>query len=169
MFFGDGHDYTQKKPLNVISIRLIENSINLQHQIQAITALDNCISNNMNWGNKISADAKYGLIIRELFGGYCSLNPFNRNDKNYHQYLYQTFDALVQFKHNVKIDIDSLCFYVKDELLLGLLMNKIIKVKNKSDISAWIDADCGIHYGIWLGILSFFFNIIVFRDRKYIN
>ena len=93
----------------------------------------------MNWGNKVSADGEYGVIIRDLFTYYCNLNVSHNRDVKYHQYLYQTFGSLVQFKNDITINIDFLSFYVKDELLLGLLINRIIKLKNKSNITAWID------------------------------
>ena len=54
-------------PLNITSIRIIEDHVNLFESVTAITALQNILSLNVSYLNAIYADNNYANIIGHLF------------------------------------------------------------------------------------------------------
>ena len=63
--------------------------------IGAITAYDNCISDNIYYENEIYEDNKYGAKLKALFNYVLN----NKLEKVYNGYIYNTFEC---FRRNKK-------------------------------------------------------------------
>ena len=106
--------------MNVESIRIIENNLNLEKVIRAITALDNIISNKINGWFKISSDSGYVDLLSVLFVHILS----GKKKKKLNEYVFDTFQCFVKNKRKINIDIHNLTYYVKDEGLLNLIFDE---------------------------------------------
>ena len=129
----------QSLPLNVSSIRIIEDRSNVQSAIQAISALDHILSESSPLA---SSNKKYGLILGDLFNYFCSLQPSLPNSIKYHEYVYQSFKSLVHFKTIIKIDIHSIATQVHDAVLRKLIIPTLIRKEyERKDFFSWIADD----------------------------
>lgn len=112
--------------LNIISIRIIENHLNLKTTISAITALDNILTNNVDDHHKISGDQSYGRIISHLFDYALTDNPSNQQFPM-HPYIYDTFKCFANHKTKIDIQLHNINNYVEDRKLLDLLFHSLVK------------------------------------------
>ena len=111
LFFGSN------VAMNVESIRIISNNLNLEKVIGAITALDNIISKKINAANVIPSDSGYVDLLSVLFVYIVS----GKKEKKWNEYIFDTFHSFVQNKIQINIDIRKLAYNVKDEGLLNLI------------------------------------------------
>ena len=115
---------------------MIENNLNLESQIAAITALDCIISNSLYENNEISEDSTHCEIIKSLFDN--NINPQTSKDKNeVHQYIYQSFQSFVAHKEKIEIRMDCVDENLKEKELLQLLFDDFVKKEDKKDVSSW--------------------------------
>ena len=130
MFF-----YSQD-PLNVSSIRTIENQRNFEKAITAITVLDNCISEGEVFF-RVDSSEKYGGVLQKLFTGV-----LNHNLSKIDPYIVSTLQCFINNKTNMYIGLIPLIKKVKDESLLDVIlyqrdMNKIgwerVEVRDDTD------------------------------------
>ena len=80
-----------------------------------MTALDNCVSNNLT--NEISASDKYGKKLKVLFNW--ALN--GKLEKKWNTFVYDTFQCFIKNKKKISIDMFMIQKYVHDEDLLNLM------------------------------------------------
>ena len=122
LFFGSDH------PINVTSIRIIEDNLNLEEVIGAISALDDIISNKIDseTEDKISSSCGFGLKLSVLFDYIL----YGRKEKNWNQYIFDTFHCFAKSKIKIDIKLQGLKFYVQDRDLLNLIFYKLA-FKNK--------------------------------------
>ena len=109
--------------MNVESIRIIENNLNLEKVIGAMTVLDNCVSGGIDRDTKISGSCGYGINVNVLFDYIL----FGKKAKKWNQYVYDTFQCFVKNKTEMIVGIRLLAQCVEDELLLNLIFSKIDK------------------------------------------
>lgn len=129
--FYDGGGY-RSKVLDITSIRIIEENLNLEDSISAITALDNIISNNVFPNNRIPDGSNYGIIINQLLSQMMNKEASNQESTlNIHPYLYTTFKCFIAYKKEISIHIDRINDYVKDKKLLNILFDDIVKEKTE--------------------------------------
>ena len=128
LFFGDNR--FNNDPLNIISIRIIKHRSNLKNQVAAITVLDGIISDSL-YANKIEEDSDYATIIKALFE--------DDDRRKLDPYIYDTFQCFIDHKEKMEINMMTLDTYIKDKKLLQLITNDLLEVKNKLDISLWIN------------------------------
>lgn len=131
LFFNDPGHLEYNYPLQIQSIRIISNYTNLEKQINAITALDNILSNNVRSDNSIQNGNNYGSIISELMNA-------KRTTPIFHPYLYKTFAAFIAHKKEIKIRLFWIDRCVFDTTLENLLFYSIKEKEASHDISDWV-------------------------------
>ena len=108
-----------RHPLNIHSIRLIQYALNLETVMSAITALDNCLS------NEAPASYNHGKVLSALF----DYALYDKAHTKFNPYVYATFDCFRRNKTEISIDIGSLQFYgkirINDGKLLDLFIHQI--------------------------------------------
>ena len=134
LFFGDNW------PLNIVSIRMIKNKMNLETYIGAITALDCIISGNLFKDNTIYEHSKYRNIIKSLFLYKSDPELSSDNTMEFDPYIYQTFNSFICHKEQIVFEIENIRKYLKDKRLLQLLFYHSVKEKDDSmkRINSWI-------------------------------
>ena len=127
------------QPLNVRSIRIIKEKLNLQKQITAITSLDNMISENVHYDNEILGNIKYGMVIKHLFD-----YTLGRTDEmKYNPYLYKTFRCFADHKKKVHLRIERIYHSPKSEWLINVIFYDLVnkEMQKDEDIFSWIEVD----------------------------
>ena len=114
LFYGN-----DKHPINITSIRMIESSLNFEYLVGAMTALDNCISNQIR--NEVSASHKYGEKLSVLFNYIIN----GKLEKKWNKYVYDTFHCFTRNKQIIHISVGALKLLVKDKDLLNLICYKL--------------------------------------------
>ena len=99
--------------------------MNLEETIKAITALDNCLSNNTPI---VGSSSSFGKILRELFD---SVLKDNRADTN--KYIMDTARCFMLNKTEIKVNLPSLCDCV-DKDILSLIFFKMSKIDNWNEV-----------------------------------
>ena len=137
MFFGYRGD-----GLNITSIRIIKNHLNLGQTISAITALDHILSRNVDKHNQILKESNYGDIISHLFDYMLNDNPSNQEFK-LHPYVYDTFKCFANFKSDIDISLHDGRKWVRDKKLLNLLFHGIVKaeIKRNTDKDGYVELE----------------------------
>ena len=107
--------------MNVTSIRIVEHNLSLEKVIQAVTALDNIVSNNITWPEHMIPDSSaYGSRLGVLFRYVL----YGKKEKQWNQYVFDTFHCFAKSKTRLNISLWRLSMYVKDQVLLNLLFHK---------------------------------------------
>ena len=137
LFFGDPDKID---PLVIASIRMVEDQINLESYVAAITALDNVLSNNLFNDNEITKDSKQGIIIKHLIKHHVNLQS-TTSKRQLPSYVYQTFESFVNHKRKIDIDINNANTYIEDEELSEELFDNLAKGwRRDHSVTAWVDA-----------------------------
>ena len=118
LFFGSKH------AINVTSIRMIENNLNLETVIGEITALDNLIS-----GKRPQTRYKYDSKLRALFDYILH----GKRKSKWNQYIFDTFRCFVRSKTKIEINISRVTPFIENEVELALLNLIFNKLNNKND------------------------------------
>ena len=84
--------------MQIQSIRIIQDRINLEKHVRVITALDGMLSDSVK---EIAADSGYGAILTELLW---------KKKLLFHPYLYKTFDSLATHKKEIEISLKYIQF-----------------------------------------------------------
>ena len=104
--------------MQINSIRIIQDCLNLQSQIKAITALDNIISDDVDENCEIEEGQKYGSILSELMS---PSKPYI-----FHPYLYETFQCFARHKKEIRINLYNIDKHVLDKQLKELLFSSLV-------------------------------------------
>ena len=99
--------------------------------IGAITAYDNCISDNIHQYNKINEENKYGLKLKALFNYVLN----NKLEKVYNQYIYHTFECFRRNKKKLIIDLYDMTDCCEDKELSNLILCKLNDKDKKQEIA----------------------------------
>ena len=127
MFFGDKTEGFTKQPITVETIRIIDHGSNLQKQVEAITKFDEILT--VEEINNLSFEREYGSTVKDI------IESAKGNTKQFHPYIYDTFNCFRHNKKHIRVDIDKLVAHVKDEGLLSLIIPEYREVDEfSSDI-----------------------------------
>ena len=115
-------------PLNISTIILQSSSSNLESAIKSLTILDNLLTNNVDDDNIIPDHHKTFKILKGLFSS-CSLKEKYIGN----QYVLNIFNAFINNKHKIDINIYVLDKWCKNKGLLGLILSDIKEGEEYSD------------------------------------
>ena len=162
--------------LNISSVIIQSTCTNLETLIKPLTNLDNIFSHNVDASNIIFDDPKDVSILKYLFSSALPNQTFIGN-----QYIWNVFQAYINQKDNITIDIQQLDEHCKNKNLLRLILTDLAKIgeddkyleenyKNKNMLMPevlsifkhleWIDIECNGYP------LSFESLLSVIRDKK---
>ena len=124
LFFG------ATSPIDVVTIRMIEDNLNLQTLIGAMAALDNAMSGELGFGTTISESDEYGLKLGALFTYIVS----GKKEMKWNDYVYDTFRCFVENKVKMMIMIEDIARSIQDEKFLNLICYRL-DIDNKDIMS----------------------------------
>ena len=125
LFVGNEEDQT----LNIVSIRIMETSSNLEKLIGAITAFDNIISDKIGEDEssitfekkRISGSKKYGDTLSALLNYFVN----NKIEQKFNKYIYNTFQCFTNNKKTIEINLHNCDSAVKDKQLLNVIFHRL--------------------------------------------
>ena len=118
--------------LNISTIILQSSCSNLQSFIKPLTILDNILTNNVLFDNKIADNKKDYQILKGLFDSYLAKEQYVGNE-----YIWSIFNAFVNYKHKIDIHLDRLGASCKNKDLLGLILSDTVKMKYVKPTGRW--------------------------------
>ena len=136
LFFGSAADRYTHWPLNVNTIRIIEDRSNLRKQVQAITKFDESIT--LINPPRIPANSDDGSIMLNI------IKTSMGHQNKYHEYVNDTFKCFMNNKKHIRLNVESLVDWIKDQVFLDLIIpirHELNMYEYSSDISCWIDVD----------------------------
>ena len=89
--------------------------------IKPITHLDNILSDNVQWNNVILDDKKDVKILKSLFNCILSGAEFVG-----HKYIWNVFNAVIDNKSKIEIDIAGMNYYCENKGLTNLFLSDIL-------------------------------------------
>lgn len=134
LFFNDANGKESNFPLSVESVFIIQNSLNLEKQIKAITLLDNIISNSINTNEKkLKFEHDYGAILSELI----SVILGSKTEMKFNPYLYKTFESFRMHKEKISISVDVLGRKILNQNSLKNLLFPSLKQFKQENPDPW--------------------------------
>ena len=107
--FKDYHDsmeeFNSPGPLNIVSVRIMKDRMNLENQIAALSALDTMLSMNEDRDTINVQNPLIKPILKELFA---DISPRPASERKLYPYIYDTFHCFRKHKTKIEIELGDL-------------------------------------------------------------